>query len=94
MTYKERQCNFVGSPHWNGSSSGSASQPARTQGARLRENRWNGSSNESGGSREGQTASVLRRQWKSWLGICAAGTNYFSFCETSEELTALTRWVR
>ena len=50
----------------NGSSSGSALRLVRTSSARLRRNRWNGSSNESGTSREGPRASASRRQWRSW----------------------------
>src|SRR5215813_13200389 len=57
----------------NGSSSGSASRLVRTSSAQLRRNRWNGSSNESGTSHEGSTASASRRQWRSWLGICWVG---------------------
>ena len=45
----------------NGSSSGSALQPAQISGARLRRNLWNGSSNESGRSRERPRASASRR---------------------------------
>src|SRR5215471_18790708 len=43
---------------------GSALRLVRTSSARLRRNRWTGSSNESGTSREGPRASASRRQWK------------------------------
>src|SRR4030081_2873101 len=57
----------------NGSFSGSASRLVRTPSARSRQNLWNGSSGESGRSREGPRALASRRQWKSWLRICGAG---------------------
>jgi len=57
----------------NESSSGSALRLVRTSSARLRRNRWNGSSNESGTLREGPRASASRRQWKNWPPICGAG---------------------
>src|SRR5450631_1075437 len=46
----------------NESSSGSALRLVRTSSARLRRNRWNGSSNESGTLREGPRASAKGRQ--------------------------------
>src|ERR1700733_11313857 len=57
----------------NESSSGSALRLVRTSSARLRRNRWNGSSNESGTLREGPRASASRRQWKNWPPTCGAG---------------------
>ena len=60
----------------------------------MRRNRWNGSSDESGRSREGPkgvsiktTVGELAPYMRGWRG-------YFGFCETPEELIALTRWVR
>src|SRR5262245_29002991 len=38
-----------------------------------RRNLWNGSSSESGRSREGPRVSASRRQWKNWSHICGAG---------------------
>src|SRR6516164_6184794 len=40
---------------------------------RLRHKLWNGSSGESGKSRDGPRASASKRQWASWLCICRAG---------------------
>src|SRR5712691_9212665 len=57
----------------NGSFSDSALRLVRTSSARLRRNLWNGSSGESGRSREGPGALASRRQWKSWPRICGAG---------------------
>jgi hypothetical protein len=54
-------------------SSGSASRLVRISSARLRQKFWNGSSAESGRSREGPRASASKRQWRSWLCICGAG---------------------
>src|SRR5450755_2348479 len=77
----------------NESSSGSALRLVRTSSARLRRNRWTGSSNESGTSRRAEGVSIkatmeeLARYMLGWRG-------YFGFCETPEELIALTRWVR
>src|SRR4029077_19313282 len=53
----------------------------RTSSARLRRNRWTGSSNESGTSREGPRASASRRQWKSWPRICVAGAAISAFAK-------------
>src|SRR5450631_375900 len=77
----------------NESSSGSALRLVRTSSARLRRNRWTGSSNESGTSRRAKGVSIkatmeeLARYMLGWRG-------YFGFCETPKELIALTRWVR
>src|SRR6516162_2341079 len=65
----------------NGSSSGSALRLVRISSARLRRNRWTGSSNESGTSREGPRASASRRQWKSWPRICGAGAAISAFAK-------------
>ena len=54
----------------------------------------NGSSNESGRSREGPRASASRRQWKELAPYMRGWRGYFGFCETPEVLIALTRWVR
>src|SRR6516164_9445859 len=65
----------------NGSSSDSALRLVRTSSARLRRNRWTGSSNESGTSREGPRASASRRQWKSCPRICGAGAAISAFAK-------------
>src|SRR6266404_3633811 len=77
----------------NESSSGSALRLVRTSSARLRRNRGNGSSNESGTLRRAKGVSIkttmeeLATYMRGWRG-------YFGFCETPEVLIALTRWVR
>jgi RNA-directed DNA polymerase len=48
---------------------------------KLRRNRWNGSSGESGRSREGLKASASRRQWKNWSRICGAGAAISAFAK-------------
>ena len=65
----------------NEGSSASALRPVQISGARSRRNRWNGSSNESGRSREGPRASASRRQWKSWLSTCGAGAAISAFAK-------------
>src|SRR6516165_10810442 len=76
----------------NGSSSGSALQPAQTSGARLRRNLWNGQRIREI-TRTAKSVSIktimeeLALYMRGWRG-------YFGFCETPEVLVALTRWVR